>query len=300
VIVTGVVGVLACLAGLAVLWPFTSGRAVLHADADPDEDLRRALLRQLRDLDDDLAAGKLTDAEHRALRAPVEAEAIAVLRRFEDRVGSGELSAGLREIRREAGSAASGDRPRRRWLRLAVGLGVAAAAVAGVGAVLATAVSHRGAADTITGASAAPGGTPSADPVVAAAEARVRRNPGDVAAYLDLARLYVATGRRDSAAIEYLAITRLQPTNPEANTALALLAFQSGEAAQAKRMLDGVLAAHPRYPGALYARGLVELVGLSDPAAERDLNAYLRMAPSGSHRSEALTLLATTRSTRGR
>lgn len=286
-IVTVVVVLLAGLAGLAVLRPFTAGRpGALHADADPDEDLRRALLRQLRDLDDDLASGRVGADEHRALRSPLETEAIAVLRRIDQRVGSGELAAGLREIR-----PAPTPSPRRRLRGWVVGLAVAAVTAGGATALLLATVDRRDPGDSITGdAAAAPGDA--ADPL-ALAQARVRRNPRDVTAHLDLAQLYVAAGQRDGAAIEYLAVTQVEPVNPAANTGLALLAFQAGQVPDAKARLDRVLRANPKYPEALYARGVVELTGLGQPApAKRDLDAYLRVAPYGSHRSAVLTLLA--------
>ncbi|HEY9474122.1 MAG TPA: hypothetical protein VIS06_09765, partial [Mycobacteriales bacterium] len=159
-IITLVVVVLACLAGLAVLRPFTLERpGVLHADNDPDEDLRSGLLRQLRDLDEDLASGKLSEDEHKALRRPVETQAIAVLRRIERRVGSGELTAGLREIRPAQKKAAipAG----RRRLRLGVGVLAAVAVTGGAVALLVGAVNPRGTDSTITGgvaAQGAPGG----------------------------------------------------------------------------------------------------------------------------------------------
>ena len=93
--------------------------------------------------------------------------------------------------------------------------------------------------------------------------------------------------------MEYLAVTRLDPANAEANTSLALLAFDVGRAAQGKAMVDRVLAADPRYPEALYVRGLINLMGLRRPrAAERDFSAYLAVAPFGSYRTAAATLLA--------
>jgi Tfp pilus assembly protein PilF len=92
--------------------------------------------------------------------------------------------------------------------------------------------------------------------------------------------------------VEYLAVTRLDPTNAEANTNLALLAFEAGQAAQGKIMVDRALAADPNYPEALYVRGLIDLIGLRQPkAAERDFSAYLAIAPFGSHRTAAATLL---------
>jgi hypothetical protein len=57
-------------------------------------------------------------------------------------------------------------------------------------------------------------------------------------------------------------------------------------------MVDRVLAASPNYPEALYVRGLIDLIGLRQPtAAERDFSTYLAVAPFGSHRTAAATLL---------
>lgn len=297
-IITLVVVALACLAGLAVLRPFADGRpGALHADADPDEDLRRGLLRQLRDLDDDLASGKLSAEEHRTLRGPLETQAIAVLRRIDKRVGSGELTTGLREIRPAAPPEPV--RPGRRRMRLALG-GVAGLAVLGGVVVLLTgAVGQRGSGATITGGVAAQGapapqssanGTTDA---IAADQARLKQNPKDVATHLDLAQQYVTAGKPDEAAIEYLAVTQIQPDNAAANTGLALLAFQAGHAPDAKKMVDRVLAAQPKYPEALYARGLIELMGLGQAApAEHDLKEYLATAPFGTHKASVQTLLA--------
>jgi Tfp pilus assembly protein PilF len=121
----------------------------------------------------------------------------------------------------------------------------------------------------------------------------VKRSPKDVSAHLALADAYAAGGASQSAAVEYLAVTRLDPTNAEANTNLALLAFEVGRTAQGKTMVDRVLAAHPNYPEGLYVRGLILLMGLRQPrAAGRDFSAYLAVAPFGSHRTAAVTLLA--------
>ena len=75
---------LAFAVGLLVLRPFAAagpaGPAVRPAGRvpGPADDQRRELLRQLRDLDDDLAAGKLSGDDHERLRGPVE-RAAAVL-----------------------------------------------------------------------------------------------------------------------------------------------------------------------------------------------------------------------------
>lgn len=292
-IITIVVVALAALAGLAVLRPFAVGRSgALHADADPDEDLRRGLLRQLRDLDNDLAAGKLTEEEHKELRAPLETEAIAVLRRIDKRVGSGELTTGLREIR-----PATTQEPvpaGRRRLRLVAGVAAGLIVLGGAVALLTGAVSPRQSGSTITGgiAAAPQNASGSKASPIAADQAKVKQHPKDVNAHLALAEDYVAADKPDQAAIEFLAVTALQPDNAAANTGLAVIAFQNGHTADAKKIVDQVLAAHPKYPEALYARGLIELMGLGQTGpAKKDLDGYLAAAPFGSHKQTVQTLL---------
>jgi cytochrome c-type biogenesis protein CcmH/NrfG len=313
-------GGLTFVVGLLIVRPFSvTGGPLDVPGPPPDDDRRRELLRQLRDLDDDLAAGKLTQADHARLRDPVEREAAAVLRRKNPGPagGTGRATSGTR-----SGSTAHGLPPgrnagegTRRWNRRTVTLLALAGTTAGTAIMLAGTVSARHPGQTITGntvAGAAPvtagqrGPAPaSASPsghkqptrqqlaAVAAAEAQVKQNPKDVSAHLALAGAYAAAGASQLAAVEYLAVMRLDPANPEANTNLALLAFEVGHAAQAKSMMDRVLAANPRYPEALYVRGLIDLMGLRQPkAAERDLTAYLAVAPYGSHRTAAATLLA--------
>ena len=128
---------------------------------------------------------------------------------------------------------------------------------------------------------------------VARAAEEVRRHPRRVSAHLALAHAYAAAGRAQLATVEFLAVTRLQPGNPEANTALALVAFTSGKPGSAKRLADLALRIRPGYPEALYTRGLVNAMGLHRPdAARRDLRAYLHAAPLGSHRTTVATVLA--------
>jgi hypothetical protein len=149
-------------------------------------------------------------------------------------------------------------------------------------------------------ASPAPGASPGRKPptrqqlmAVAEAEAVVKQNPKSVPAHLALASAYVAAGASQLAAVEWLAVTQLEPGNSEANTDLALLAFEVGRARQARTMVDRALATNPKYPEGLYVRGLIDLMGLRQPAAAvRDLNAYLAAAPYGSHRTDAVTLIA--------
>lgn len=314
-------GGLAFVLGLLVLRPMrplsTGGGRAQAAASVQDEGRHLELLRQLRDLDDDFADGKLSEADHARLRGPVERAAAASLDRKPERpaTAAGSAAPAARPepgTKRPAGRGAGWG-----WRRWAATLLVLAGAAGGITVLLVHSVSSRAAGQAITGdsvpgASVAPGrphgSAPTTAPTpqggkkaptarqlaaVAAAEARVKRNPQNVSAHLALAQAYTAAGASQLATVEYLAVTRLDPANPEANTSLALLAFQVGRAAQAKAMVDRVLAANPSYSEALYVRGVISLIGLKQPAAAaRDFNTYLSIAPFGSHRTAALTLLA--------
>jgi hypothetical protein len=291
-----VAGALAALSVLMILRPFASTRYPARArpDADPESDRGGELLRQLRDLDEDLAAGKLDEDDHRRMRGPVERQAAQVLRRGQDIPADPSPPV---EAPREHGR-------RTTWIVLPAG----AVAAACVLFLLSGALSPRGTGKTITGGAATVSSPQAADPppgqetnaqpspaqlaAVDAAVARVRTSPKDLGAHLDLAQAYAGAGVPQLSAIEYLAVTQLDPGNASANTQLALIAFAAGQAAQAKKLVDTALTVHPRYPEALYARGLIQLMGLRDSAAaERDLRAYLAAAPHGSHRTSVETLL---------
>jgi hypothetical protein len=149
------------------------------------------------------------------------------------------------------------------------------------------------AASGVPSGSAGPSMTAEQAALIDSAALDVKAHPQDVDKHLTLAHAYAAGGATQLAAVEYLAIVQLDPDNAEANTQLALLAFEVGQPRQAKTMLDKAIAANPDYPEALYVRGLVLLSGLHQKAAAaRDLHAYLTAAPYGSHRTAAETLLA--------
>ena len=293
----GAVG-LTAIAAVAVLWPYQRGSAAaLQRLADPLEDERRRALRRLRDLDEDRAAGKLDETGYRTARAEAEADAVVVLRALEAREGTGELVAGLREVRRPAPAGVSGSpggqRPGRRWPRRA-GAALAGAAVVGaVAALLTGAVGDRGSGQTIAG-QAAPGAAPPAPGAapLASLERRAREHPGDVPAHLALAEGYLDAERLREATLEYLSVLRLQPGNVEAKTRLGLLLFRAGLPEPGLRSVEQALATDPRYPEALYARGIILFMGMRQPkAAVPSLRAYLQVAPFGAHRELVEQLL---------
>jgi cytochrome c-type biogenesis protein CcmH len=248
-------------------------------DVQPSRD---ALERQIEDLDDDLADGRIDEANHRRLLAELERQAARAPQRT--RV--------VQQAPRARGV---------RWTRRGLGIAVATAAAVGVTALLISSVQQRTPAAT---AATPDAGAASASPAAAPAEAQdlteveaaveqVKAHPEQASAHVELARAYAAVEQPQLAAVEYLAATHLDPGNAEANTALALVAFQAGNARQADALVSKALAKHPAYPEALYTRGMIRAMGLHHAAAAtRDLRAYEHVAPMGSHRTTVATVLA--------
>lgn len=255
-----------------------------RAQVENQELSREALQRQIEDLDDDLADGRIGEGDHRRLLAELERQAARAPQR----------------------TAVVDPAPRVRsasWTRRGLGIGVATAAAVGVTALLISAVEQRTPAATAATA-ATPDAGKSPDPAASRADAQrlaeveaaleqVKAHPRQASAHVELARAYTGVRQPQLAAVEYLAATHLDPGNAEANTALALVAFKAGNAQQADALVSKALAEHPAYPEALYTRGLIRAMGLHHAAAAtRDLRAYQHAAPMGSHRTTVATVLA--------
>lgn len=305
------IGMLCALVAAGLVRPFLVARRVAAAQPTLSAGASRSLLRQLRDLDDDLAAGRIAGEEHRRLRSGLEVQAVASLADPADPVEATRdpgRAATTRAMRTDARPAATGGRGRR-----VVVAGVAVLGAAAVMVVLVRAVDHQDpvpvSAGTDSASSLEPpkvdvpsrtvGGraTKAALADVEQAVAQVKSHPGQAATHVELARAYTAAGQPQLASVEYLAATRIDAGNVEANTALALVAFKAGNARLADSLVTKGLRAHPRYPEALYTRGLIRAMGLHrSAAAANDLRAYQAAAPAGSHRTTVATVLALLRS----
>jgi Flp pilus assembly protein TadD len=95
---------------------------------------------------------------------------------------------------------------------------------------------------SLAGASApmtdAPLGEAAADKALAKAEARVARSAGNAAARAELAQLYLAAGRFDSAATTFADAVALGDRSPRTGLSLALAQIGSGRNAQALQVLS--------------------------------------------------------------
>jgi tetratricopeptide (TPR) repeat protein len=272
-VVVAVSALLAAVAAAGVLAPLRrQGIGGPEAPPDPLEEERDALLRALRDLDDDRATGRIDAGSHLALRREIEAQAVAVLRALEARDGDGRVAEDIR--RPPPVSETNRGRILPALLTVLVVTAVLIPALAG-------AVGDRAPGQVITG------GLP-----LSQLEDRVRRHPADPAARLDLAEAYLARGEVEAAIDQYVAVLDADPRNPEAHARLGALLFRAGRPRQALDAVNRALEIDPAYPEAMYLRGLILARGMDRPGPARAaLEAYLDAAPFGAHVDEARDLL---------
>ncbi|WP_420452737.1 hypothetical protein [Ilumatobacter sp.] len=145
-----------------------SGERIDHLAGLEEE--RRFLLRSLRDLDREHAAGDVDDADYETLRDGYTVRAAAVLREIED---------GRRRLRPAAA---------RDWRRIAIVTVACLAVAGGIGAVLAGAWGERSAGQEMTGA------TPGDETRTVLAEARIAVNDFDL---VRANQLFVEADRRE-------------------------------------------------------------------------------------------------------
>jgi len=275
------------VAAAGVLRPFGRARTeALDRLADPLEEERIALLRSLRDLDEERDTGQLSDADFHTLRRDTERRAVAVLRAIEARDGPDELAAGLGDLRAaEARTSGTGQPNDRRRSRTVVGLILSAVLIAVAVPALALSVRPRDAGAPVTGDEQTSG--------LAFFEQRVRDHPNDLAARLDLAERYLNSGNPTEAARQYAAALRIDPENAEAWTTLGSILYVLGQPEKGLEDVERALATDPTYPEALYVKGVILLDGLHRPKDAADVfRAYLQAAPFGSHRADTEKLLA--------
>ncbi|HVW33463.1 MAG TPA: hypothetical protein VHL53_13065 [Acidimicrobiia bacterium] len=280
---------------------------------DPDalaalESERDFLLRSLRDLDVERAAGNLDDERYRELKDDYTARAAAVLRSIDEG--------------RTALPAPQPGAPRKRWLTGGAVLAfVLVAALA-----LAAAAGKRHDGQTITGNAqsaanrpAAGGGAatgPSGDPAGgdttpttdakrrAALERQVAEHPDDALAHLVFARYLLEAGEATEAVKEYVATARIEPKNPEANAYAGWVSFLAAQSSNADpktaaeltdralSRLDAAVAAADTYADAHFFRGMVQLRGKHNPkAAVPDFERYLDLVPNGPLNDQVRQLL---------
>lgn len=221
---------------------------------DPDalaalEEERDFLLRSLRDLDRERAAGDIDDDDYRALRDDYTARAAEVIRRIRG-ITPGE----------EAGSARGRRSP---WRTVAVAVSVVALA-AGAGLAVARSSGERLAGEQVSGS--------------------IRRTGGDL---VSQALAEFRAGRAVEALKLLDRAIAADPTNAPAlayrGWLVRLAGAQSGRADlidAGLRYIERAIAADPTYPDAHFFRGMILFTDRNDPAgAVAEFEAFLANNP---------------------
>jgi cytochrome c-type biogenesis protein CcmH/NrfG len=241
------------------------------------EERRVALLRSIGDLEDAREAGALEVADYERLRGDSEIRMVMVLRAIDRRERAPSHVAAVPSEVRIA-------EPRR------VPPWAVAVLIGGTVAAMVVAALVR---DTspLTQASSAPSAQ-AGDPFEFFEE-RVRQNPDDLAARLDLAHRYLDAGRVDEALDEYAVALELDPDDAEAHAHVGIILYLADRPEEALASVDRALATDPDYPEALFFRGVILLRGLDRPADGIDaFERYLEAAPFGAERQTVQELIA--------
>lgn len=281
---------------------------------------RDQALRDLRELECQVAAGEMAPADAARLRGRYEREAAEALDKL-DTVSDPPPAPDAEDRSADAGAvgprtpgAATG--ARRRAPRLVVyGLGAAAvlAAVLSLPGYLATRpdgglVSGN---EAVQGAAAPPATrSPDSNPrdlsqvTDAEMEAVVAANPEIVGMRLALAERYSDQGRYDLAAVHYTKVLEKDPSNAEAKGHLGWIMLQLDRPAEAARLVDESRATDARLLDVLWFQANIRLYGLGDAKAALasldEMRARSDLTPQVRRQVEELRRVATQRMARTR
>jgi tetratricopeptide (TPR) repeat protein len=233
-------------------------------------------VRDLVELDAQVAAGEITAEAARPLRNRYEALAARALEALDSHASTDDPA----PVRRK---------PPRAWTLAYVLAGVTALVAALV--LLPASMIDRPAGGFVTGneavqqAGAAPPLDPSATVTDEQLEQVVAANPDVVGMRLALADRYVAEGEYGSAMRHYLEALRREPDNAEANAHLGWLLLQIDQPQEAMESVQKALTLDPSLDDALWFKANIQLYGLDDPSgafttlqelAGRDLSPEVR------------------------
>jgi cytochrome c-type biogenesis protein CcmH/NrfG len=237
------------------------------------------LLRAIKDLEFDLASGKLAPEDYSAMRATYEARAVAVLRELDAQ------EALLQETRpatprpgRQAPSAARAPKPV--WARPVLVTSVVGALVVivGAGGFLLGRVTHH----EPQGAMARESTQDNTAQMAAPLEARLRQDPRDIDALVGLGRIYLQTGQMPKAIEMYRRALEIDGNNVSALSGMAMILAQAGHSDQALMLFDKALAINPQIPMALLFKGRILYEEKKDfSGAIANWEAFLQIMPQG-------------------
>jgi cytochrome c-type biogenesis protein CcmH/NrfG len=243
---------------------------------------KETLLGAIKDLEFDLASGKLSSDDYRAMRSKYEARAIDVLQELDTQEA----------ILQKAPQAPPAPKhpspgPARTagalWSRPVFAASVIGLliVIVGSGGFLLGRVTQDASVEGMA-REAAPGGAGNEAQMVTALEARLAQNPHDLEALVGLGRIYLQTGQVPKAIEFYKRALAIDGTNVSALSGMAMILAQAGHSDQALILFDRVLAINPQVPMALLFKGRILYEDKQDYAAAiASWEQFLRVMPQG-------------------
>ena len=249
------------------------------------QDLRAekdSLLGAIKDLEFDLASGKLSEDDYSALRSTYEARAMVVLQELDTQEATLQqpspavISPSHSTPSPVPAAVALWSRP----VFAASVIGILIAIVGGGGFLLGR-VTQEASVDGMARETDS-GGTDNGAQLVAALESRLSQNPRDLEALVGLGRIYLQSGQMPKAIDVYKRALEIDSNNVSALSGMAMILAQAGHSDQALILFDRALAVNPQVPMALLFKGRILYEDKKDYAAAiASWEQFLRVMPQG-------------------
>lgn len=269
--------------------------AVLQVHSETDEpgsflrQERARLYAELRELEFDYQAGKLSETDYQELRRKLESRAALILREIESspavRPKAEKKSPETRQEKEEK-KAAPGGVSLTDWRIVAGGLFLLLFGIT-LGVVLTTSLRPRGSdQETITG-----------DFLTGTGSGTTGDNSGtgskDIAALVSQGRAAFERQEFPKAIEAFKKALALDANHPEAHTYMGLILAQAGHADGALMAFDRALSVDPKFPLALWGKGMLLYRAKGDNSGAREaFESLLGVMPPGTERDEVQKTLA--------
>lgn len=242
---------------------------------------RARLYADLKELEFDYQAGKLSEADYAALRGDIEIKAATVLEQL-DRISKTAPKPSPQSAAVQPPEATmQKQRVGVRGWQLAVGGAFLLVFGVTVGVLLTNSLRSRDAGqgsitgDFLTGTGSATG------------------NDSEVAAVLQEGKTAFSKQDWQKAIESFKKVLAVDPNQPEAHAYMGAILLQAGHADGALMAFDKALSQNPNFPMALWGKGMALYQGKNDYAGARQIfEKLLQMVPAGEDRAEIQKILA--------
>jgi cytochrome c-type biogenesis protein CcmH len=243
---------------------------------------RARLYADLKELEFDFQAGKLSETDFAELRQQIESKAATVLQQLDGLFESVQLTAAPKKPQEKTRAAKAGQAKKgglRGWQLAAGGVFLLLFGLA-LGVTLTKSLRSRGSEqDTITGDFLT--GTSSAG------------TSSEVASSLQEGKSAFAKQDWAKAIDSFKKVLASDPNQPEAHAYMGFILVQAGHADGALMAFDKALAVAPNFPMALWGKGMTLYQAKQDYAGAREaLEKLLQLMPAGQERGEVEKVLA--------